>query len=49
MIDIASFNRALKSVWISKYLDESNKGKCKLFFDAELEKPGGQTGFYGEP
>ena len=27
MIDIASFNKALKSVWIRKYLDESNKGK----------------------
>ena len=32
MIDISSFNKALKSVWIRKYLDESNKGKWKLFF-----------------
>ena len=32
MIDIASFNKALKSVWIRKYLDESNKGKWKLLF-----------------
>jgi len=31
MIDIASFNKALKSVWIRKYLDESNKGKSKRF------------------
>ena len=31
MIDIASFNKALKSVWIRKYLDENNKGKWKLF------------------
>jgi len=33
MIDIVSFkfNKALKSVWIRKYLDESNKGKWKLF------------------
>ena len=31
MIDIASFNKALKSMWIRKYLDESNKGKWKLF------------------
>ena len=45
MIDISSFNKALKSVWIRKYLDESNKGKLKLFFDAELEKLGGQTVF----
>ena len=36
MIDIVSFNKALKSVWIRKYLDESNKGKWKVFFDAEL-------------
>ena len=47
MIDIASFNKALKSVWIRKYLDESNKGKWKLFFDAELEKLGGQIVFRG--
>ena len=32
MIDIASFNKALKSVWIRKYLDESNKGIWKIFF-----------------
>ena len=30
-----------------KYLDESNKGKWKLFFDVELEKLGGQTVFRG--
>ena len=47
MIGIASFNKALKSVWIRKYLDESNKGKWKVFFDAELEKLGGQTVFRG--
>ena len=47
MIDISSFNKALKAVWIRKYLDESNKGKWKLFFDAELEKLGGQTVFRG--
>lgn len=32
MIDIKSFNKALKSEWIRKYLDESNKGKWKRFF-----------------
>ena len=47
MIDIKSFNKALKSVWIRKNLDESNKGKWKLFFDAELEKLGGETVFRG--
>jgi len=38
MIAIASFDKALKSMWIRKYLDENNKGKWKLFFDVELEK-----------
>ena len=47
MIDIKPFNKALKCVWIRKYLDESNKGKWKLFLDAELEKLGGQTVFRG--
>ena len=36
MIDIASFNKSLKSMWIRKYLDESNKGKWKLFYIDEL-------------
>ena len=43
MIDIASFNKALKSVWIRKYLDESSNGKWKIFFGAELENLGGQA------
>ena len=47
MIDIASFNKALKSVRIRKYLDESNKGKWKIFFDAELENLGRQAVFRG--
>ena len=47
VIDISSFYKALKSVWIRKYQDESNKGKWKLFFDAEVEKLGGQTVFRG--
>ena len=41
MIDIVSFNKALKTAWIQKYLDESNKEKWKLFLDAELENFGG--------
>ena len=46
MIDIDSFNSALKSVWIRKYLNERNEGKWKVFFfDAELEKLEGQTVF----
>ena len=39
MIDTASFNKALKSVWIRK--------TWKVFFDAEREKLGGQTVFRG--
>ena len=30
MLDIQSFNRALKAKWIQKYLDPQNKGKWKL-------------------
>ena len=41
MLDIISFNKALKIVWIEKYLDENSKGKWKLFIDAELEPLGG--------
>ena len=41
MLDIISFNKALKVVWIKKYLDENSKGKWKLFIDAELEPLGG--------
>ena len=31
MIDIQSFNKALKTMWVIKYLDESNLGKWKIF------------------
>ena len=37
MLDIESFNKALKCSWIKKYLDDENKGKWKLFLDLELE------------
>ena len=47
MIDIASFNKALKTVWIKKCLDENNRRKWKLFFDVELEKLGGPLVFRG--
>jgi len=40
MIDIHSFNKALKATWIKKYLDTENRGKWKFFFDIELEKFG---------
>ena len=37
MIDIAFFNKALKSVWLRKYLDESNKGKWNFFLMLSLK------------
>ena len=35
MIDITSFNKALKSKMVKKYLDNDNRAKWKLFFDSE--------------
>ena len=32
MLDIQSFNCALKAKWVQKYLDDSNQAKWKLFF-----------------
>ena len=40
MIDMHSFNKALKATWIKTYLDTENHGKWKSFFDIELEKFG---------
>ena len=45
MLDIKSFNKALKCSWIKKYLDDENKGKWKLFLDLELECLGGKMFF----
>ena len=42
MIDIKLFNKALKSSWITKYLDSENHGKWKLLFDLELQSFGGE-------
>ena len=48
MIDIKSFNKALKSTWVKKYLDNyDNHGKWKLFFDSELHDFGGVLIFKG--
>ena len=41
MIDVDSFNRSLKAVWIKKYLDTENQGGWKSYFDFELRKYGG--------
>ena len=47
MTDIKSFNKALKSTWVKKYLDCDNQGKWKLFFDSELHDFGGAVIFKG--
>ena len=47
MIDIKSFNKALKSTWVKKYLDNDNHGKWKLFFDSEIHDLGGDVIFKG--
>ena len=37
MLDIQSFNNAVKTKWVQRYLDPNNKGKWKLFTDFFLE------------
>ena len=44
---IQSFNKALKTMWLIKYLNESNLDKLKLFFDNELQNYGGIAVFKG--
>ena len=36
MLDIVSFNNALKAKWVQRLLDPNNKGKWKLFLDFSL-------------
>ena len=40
MIDIKSFNKALKSTWVTKYLDNDNNSKWKLLLDPEIHDLG---------
>ena len=47
MIDIESFNKSLKAIWIKKYLDMENQGDWKTFLDFELRKYGGIAIFTG--
>ena len=47
MIDIKSFNKALKSTWVKKYLDNDHHGKWKLLFDSEIYDYGGDVIFIG--
>ena len=45
MVDIASFTKSLKTVWIKKYLDDCNRGEWKDVFELELRKYGGKLVF----
>ena len=47
MLDLNSFNKALKLSWVRKYLNENNSGKWKLLFDFQLEDYGGAEFFRG--
>ena len=47
MIDLQSFNKALKSTWFKKYLEPENCGKWKYFFDSELRNFDGSAIFRG--
>ena len=47
MIDLISFNKALKSMGVKKYLDPENHGKWKLFLDWQLQHYGGPVVFRG--
>ncbi|KAL9962757.1 hypothetical protein ACROYT_G031895 [Oculina patagonica] len=42
MLDIQSFNCALKAKWVQKYLDDSNQAKWKLFFDYFINEHDGK-------
>ena len=42
MINIKSFNKALKATWVKKYFDNENHGKWKLLFDSEISDLGGE-------
>ena len=47
MIDINPFNKARKSTWVKKYLDNDNHSKWKLLFDSEIHDFGGNVVFKG--
>ena len=42
MLDIESFNKALKMTWVKKYLDKENHSKWKIF-DLEIKNNGEST------
>ena len=44
MIVLLKFNKSLNTIWIKEYLDKTNMGKWKLFFDLELDRYGLREG-----
>ena len=42
MLDIQSFNCALKAKWVQKYLDDSNQAKGKLSFHYFIKEHDGK-------
>ena len=47
MIDFIPFNKALKSTWVKKYLDQGNHGKWEHLFEWQLQRYGGPAIFRG--
>lgn len=47
MIDIESFKKSLRAIWINKYLDLENSSKWKIIFTLEQRKYGGNVFFKG--
>ena len=47
MIDLISFNKALKSTWDKKFLDPENHGKWKHLFEWQLHRYEGPAIFRG--
>ena len=47
MLDIQSFNNAVKAKWIQRHLDPNNKGKGKLFTDFFLGNHDATALFFG--
>lgn len=47
MIDIESFKKSLRAIWINKYLDPENGSKWNIIFTLEQRKYGGNAFFKG--
>ena len=43
MLDIKSFNKALKMTWVKKYLYKENHNKWQIFFDLKVKNNGEST------